>query len=477
MGLKAKAFILVATAGSCFMFGYIDGGMQLPEQQPESPSLFAEAMRPVHQDLFVTTRELDALERRVAEASGWSVGKSLTLGKLREHRQSLQGLRHASLSVLSQSATGLASKNCAGARQLLRLLQKATALSFDQLDHVLPSASGWTRELANWSASNSSEMVVTFKERPFGMHVMSGTAYVTRVFTGFPAHHFGVHAGCEILEVAGERVSPGLLIEALQQAPLPLPVKLNCSQHADDSKHHHCVVSADPRRYRVAVSADVFGMNIQAYRLPRVVEVLPGFPAEACGVRKGFVLTEVNDEAVDVSTWFEAVQKAQKPYTLTFDTQIPLHAGNPFMNYTDVEDWNLFDDNRTDDGYDDDGEGLEELEAQEESENSIPPPFREGHASFECEVTELPFGMLLRAPRHSWPVVDSVANGSQASLKGVLRGDVLVRIAGLPVDSSSWFAAFSESQPPFGLTFRRPLTDNATAAAAESGSTTFAVLP
>merc|ERR1719195_1888058 len=72
-------------------------------------------------------------------------------------------------------------------------------------------------------------------------------------------------------------------------------------------------------------------MNIQVNKVPRVVEVLPGFPAEAAGIRRGHVLVRVNDKPVDASNWFEEYQASQLPFTLTLDTAVPLHPDNPFF--------------------------------------------------------------------------------------------------------------------------------------------------
>jgi len=72
-------------------------------------------------------------------------------------------------------------------------------------------------------------------------------------------------------------------------------------------------------------------MNVQVNVVPRVVEVLPGYPAEAAGIRRGFVLTEINDEPVDAKNWFEQFQDEEMPFTLTFDTKMALHAGNKFF--------------------------------------------------------------------------------------------------------------------------------------------------
>merc|ERR1712227_1099449 len=100
----------------------------------------------------------------------------------------------------------------------------------------------------------------------------------------------------------------------------------------------------DPHHFRVMVLKKPFGMNVQTHVLPRVVEVLPGFPAEAVGVRVGFVLTEVNEQAVTGKNFTNAFERCPLPCSLTFDTDVPVHEGNPFIqpdrsasNHSDIE--------------------------------------------------------------------------------------------------------------------------------------------
>merc|ERR1740116_777199 len=73
-------------------------------------------------------------------------------------------------------------------------------------------------------------------------------------------------------------------------------------------------------------------MNIQVNTVPRVTEVLPGYPAEAAGIRRGFVLIEVADRPVSSDTWFKEYQSQKLPFALTFDTQVPLQPGNPYFS-------------------------------------------------------------------------------------------------------------------------------------------------
>lgn len=217
-------------------------------------------------------------------------------------------------------------------------------------------------------------------------------------------------------------------METFQRARLPFEIRLRC-QSAQDKTAGQGPLDSDPHRFRVMVVKKPFGMNIQVHVAPRVVEVLPGFPAEAAGVREGFVLTELNDQRVDAVTWFDAFQSTPLPFTLTFDTTIPVHAGNPFVGKNDSKHFVY----------------LKE-----------PPLSDAKYMDFQCEVPAVPFGMQIRAPLRGRPRVVHVQPGSLADKQGVHAEDVLVEVAGRAVNSSTWFAVFQQAAPPFGLKFRRP---------------------
>merc|ERR1711879_164359 len=70
-------------------------------------------------------------------------------------------------------------------------------------------------------------------------------------------------------------------------------------------------------------------------------------------------------------------------------------------------------------------------------------------------VTAIPFGVQITAPPDGLPTVQKVEKNFEAHKRGVLVGDVLVEVAGMSVDSSSWFRLYSQASPPFGLKFRR----------------------
>merc|ERR1719360_281027 len=75
---------------------------------------------------------------------------------------------------------------------------------------------------------------------------------------------------------------------------------------------------------------------------------------------------------------------------------------------------------------------------------------------FLFEVTERPFGMGMYAPPDGPPTVMDIEPGRPAEALGIQVGDILLEIAGRPVDSSSWFRAFQQAIPPFGLRLLRP---------------------
>merc|ERR1711879_91454 len=82
---------------------------------------------------------------------------------------------------------------------------------------------------------------------------------------------------------------------------------------------------------RVLMTERPFGMNVQVNVVPRVVEVLPGYPAEKVQVKRGYVLKEVNNLPVDAKNWSRIIQKCNLPCPLTFDTKMALHKDNPFF--------------------------------------------------------------------------------------------------------------------------------------------------
>jgi S1-C subfamily serine protease len=270
---------------------------------------------------------------------------------------------------------------------------------------------------------------VVVSEKPFGMHVRRGSAIVDDVFAGFPAKKLGVRKGCQVKEIAGKAVFQGTWLEVFQKAALPFNISLICPPTVADMAKH---LSGDEHRYRTLVTQRPFGMNVQVNVLPRVVEVLPGSPAERAGVRRGFVLTEVNSEPVGASNWFDVWQKAPTPSTLTFDTSVPLHEGNPFFN------------------------GTVSVSASTEAPKADETDVGDGFSDVRIKVAQLPFGMHVRSVPGGRPTVSHAVPGLPAAAEGVRAGDVLVEVACLPVDSSTWFAAFQQAVPPFGLRLRRP---------------------
>merc|ERR1711976_670684 len=68
---------------------------------------------------------------------------------------------------------------------------------------------------------------------------------------------------------------------------------------------------------RVLMTERPFGMNVQVNVVPRVVEVLPGYPAEKVQVKRGYVLTEVNKMPVDAKNWSRMIQTCKLPCPLT----------------------------------------------------------------------------------------------------------------------------------------------------------------
>jgi len=230
-------------------------------------------------------------------------------------------------------------------------------------------------------------------------------------------------------------------MEVFQQEALPFSLRLFCPKKVSLDKKGpqggQGPLSTAENDFRVKVAKRPFGMNIQAHVLPRVVEVLPGYPAEAAGVKAGFVLTAINGQPVDAQNWFDVWQKSSVGTELTFNTNVPLHADNPFVKDADAE--------------------VKQAPSLDESGALvIPPELDTGYSDFRAAVKKLPFGMHISAPKDGRPTVQNLVEGMPAEEAGVKVGDVLIGVSGLPVDSSSWFASFQQAVPPFGLRFRRP---------------------
>lgn len=416
------------------------------------------------------SRDIDALATIIAESASWPAASGTTVDALPERLAGFAKLRNQSVALIEGTRLAFADDRYARLREGLDLLHESTALVNDRLQAALPIATGLSPTTSpqrsqpddgtdtdatstDGKGHDEEVMTVTVSERPFGMHLTRGSAKVKEVFPGFPAQRLGIRPGCEVEAIAGTAVASGTWLEAFQNAQLPFELKLACAKQAEQTVGP---ISNDTKRYRVMVAKRPYGMNVQVNVLPRVTEVLPGYPAEAAGVRRGFVLTEVAGQPVNGKTWFKLFQSTKMPFTLTFDTTVPLHEGNPF-----------FDRNATGTGAADAPSVAKKVRSEGEVLNAttaLPggaksPIFDESlYEDVKVDVPKTPFGMQVRAPLNDWPVVHSVVKDMPAASVGILAGDVLVEVAGRPVNSATWFAAFQQAAPPFGLKFRRKIT-------------------
>jgi len=290
-------------------------------------------------------------------------------------------------------------------------------------------------------------ITVTVSEKPFGMKVRPGDAVVDEVFPGFPAKKLGIRKGCQITEVAKHRVVPGTWYSIFQNVELPFDLSLSCPE-----KMKQVALPKEVHDYRVLVTERPFGMNIQVNQIPRVVEVLHGSPAEKSGVKRGFVLKAVDSRPVDGKNWFDVWQKAPAPCVLTFDTQVELRQDNPWLQETEggvIRSRNK-----------DISKAIANNGPQIQDAKNSELDVGAGYSDVRVKVLKLPFGMHVRSLPGKRPTVTDVVSGLPASQAGIKAGDVLVEVAGLPVDSSTWFAAFQQATPPFGTRLRRPDSTN-----------------
>eukprot|EP00416_Gambierdiscus_australes_P038899 CAMPEP_0171095832 /NCGR_PEP_ID=MMETSP0766_2-20121228/43392_1 /TAXON_ID=439317 /ORGANISM="Gambierdiscus australes, Strain CAWD 149" /LENGTH=401 /DNA_ID=CAMNT_0011554693 /DNA_START=161 /DNA_END=1366 /DNA_ORIENTATION=+ len=377
--------------------------------------------------------DLDELERAAVAAQEWEGVASLTLDSLRARMKSARKFKELTDRVIDAARLSLADPRYNKAQRLLEAVHKSIGLVHHRLETLWPAAIGskGNRSAGEGNTGHGGELVLNVTERPFGAHVQRGTTRVAEVFPGFPAQHLGVQPGCEITAIAGRSVMAGDWMEAFQKAPLPFEMRLRCKRL--DRERATGDTKSDPHRFRVMVLKKPFGMNINVRTAPRVVEVLPGFPAEASGVKRGFVLTEVDDGPVDAINWFKAFEETPLPFTLTFDTTV-------LWNQEELS-----------------SPGSTANHSYLSLERELPPHPDTEYTDFQCEVVALPFGMELRTPSDkNWPSVYQVLPRGLAEQQGVRKGDVLVAVAGVPVDSTTWFAVFQQAAPPFGLHFRRP---------------------
>lgn len=417
---------------------------------------------------IVADQVLDRLKSAIARRQAHPVATLAARDGLDAHRTDASATRAATAQAVMQ----LTEAFVAGTRhqkvlQALKLLDRADErLHAVELSALAPAAEHLSFHAAAGGAppgkgKRKSLLTLTVAEQPFGMNIKRGTVRVSEVYPGFPAQKLGVRKGCELREIAGVAVNPGIWIELFRRTPLPFKLVLECGAAASSSDGDQGGLSGaavqDPRQYRVMVTKKPYGMNIQVNTVPRVVEVLPGYPAEAAGIRRGFVLTEVDEKPVGTDTWFKEYQSRTLPFTLTFDTEVPLQPGNPYFAEGTKAD--ILTADRAALASTANASQALALSAAAGGPLLLPvqeePVPAEGYEDFRCGVDAKPFGMHLVGPPGRRPRVKMVIPSSAAEKAGVREGDILIEVAGRPVNSMTWFSAIQQSRPPFGLLFRR----------------------
>eukprot|EP00927_Polykrikos_kofoidii_P072602 TRINITY_DN68703_c0_g1_i1.p1 TRINITY_DN68703_c0_g1~~TRINITY_DN68703_c0_g1_i1.p1 ORF type:complete len:443 (-),score=68.03 TRINITY_DN68703_c0_g1_i1:111-1439(-) len=434
-----KLAIVVAAALVLFSVGYFCGqaarlspASVAPHHVPHELLLAPSQGSDTPHDYFLKSAELDELKELVAAAAGWHSVDTLTVATLSERQENLHELADFVSEVLDEATLSLTDDHYAPARDALDVVRQAFQAATDRLDALLFAAAGRVEAPAPQNSSAEpvnqplsqiprADLVVTVKQRPFGILFRSGSMQVEMVPPDHQAARLGVRPGCEMTEIAGQPAFPGTWINQFQEAELPFDVRLNCPQKVDTGSVGSPSTS-NPKNFEVLVFEKPFGMDVQGDVFPQVVEVLPGFPAEEAGVRPGFNLTKVNNKKVDVETWFEAFDQATVPFLVTFDTT---------------------------------GTKSNSSISSMPKPSTLPRLDDKDFLDFRCDVIKVPFGMQVREVPNSWPVVRKVVPSGIAVTAGVRVGDVLVEVAGREVDSSTWFSAFEQAAAPFGLKFRR----------------------
>merc|ERR1712083_307717 len=140
------------------------------------------------------------------------------------------------------------------------------------------------------------------------------------------------------------------------------------------------------------------------------------------------------------------------PCSLSFDTDVPVLEGNPFIRNATKTVMNKMEQfSKTVLG------NMQMAFGRGKSVNDTDRSLFSDklYSDFRCQVKGFPFGVQIGAPLGGRPFVNSTTPGLPAAKAGLLAGDILVEVAGRAVNSSTWFAAFQQAAPPFGLRFRR----------------------
>mmetsp|Transcript_24644 Transcript_24644/g.62849 ORF Transcript_24644/g.62849 Transcript_24644/m.62849 type:complete len:1286 (+) Transcript_24644:2087-5944(+) len=278
---------------------------------------------------------------------------------------------------------------------------------------------------------------------PFGMNVentpKSTQGVVTKVLPGFPAELAGVEAGMQLVEVNGQAVTAQTWYAVFASAVPPFSIGFKTGARADISNIGVGELDPelkDPEFSKLAnfiVEKKPFGMEVQTRAgKPKVVRVIPEFPAAKLGIKRGDIVVEVGGIAVTSETWVEMWHQAVPPFGLK----------------------------------------LRVASTKEESESDGP---AEGAAAFtgplgpaeNFKVETTPFGMQINPGTAK---VAAVQPGRPAASQGVRQGCELVSVKGEQVNAGTWLGKFQSAAAslPFEIGLRCP-TKVSTQTAPERG--------
>jgi C-terminal processing protease CtpA/Prc len=365
--------------------------------------------------------------------------RGLDASTAQSHEDALMDLCNALFQVIRETQLAIAPLKKNSVRKGLATLELGVAALEQSLTtYVRPAAaarSGVDESDVAVSASFEGRQVVVVAQKPFGMHIKIGTTEIVEVWPDYPAAKVGVRAGCELVEIDGTPCDSSSWLQMFQVSVPPFKITVECdkAEDVDSLVAFRKSLHSDARlqRFEALCTEKPFGMNVQVteeHPYPRVTEVLSGFPAEREGVQKNFILTHIAGSPVDKSNWFSIFQNTDPPFALRFNTSL---ASTGTLE-DDILKANLSEALTL---------SLREFVAKH-GENSV--------STHAIMVEEKPFGMQVESDS-GYPRVAEIVWGLPAATSGVKVGDVLVEVAGAPVNAADWFGAFQTAVPPFGI--------------------------
>lgn len=428
-----QIFVLFGMLGGAFFAGTLTGG--------DPRAAFTSA---VMKDTAAAVADVSAVVPRIVDirAKKLQTLGGLDLTNVDQHEEAVSELAGALFEALKETKKAVAPLRRTSLTQVLTSIQMGTAVLAQEGSQYLKAAAAARGGVGEDEVGKvappkfSGRLAVTVKSKPFGMHIRVGTTDIVEVWQDFPAYKAGVRAGCKLVEIDGTPCDASSWLSMFEVSQPPFPITVECKAKEEPAAPlPKTPTSAD--EHRCTVEEKPFGMNVQVtedHPYPRVIEVLPGFPAEKAGVRVNMILTEVNGMKVTSETWFSSFQHSDPPFPVAFNTSM-----------LEV----LLDDDMP--------EVAEEGALQDILQDAIKRYGADVVETHQFQVLKKPFGMHVMDDDEGLPRVKEVLPGMPASEVGIQVGDIIYEIAGSRVTGLDWFGHFQTAVAPFGIrVFRVP---------------------